>query len=163
MRELGADDDLVSEIIKYERRSLEPINCAGFKDGLIKADHTMRVSVIVPLMASVEVALKKAENAYTRWMNYMSGVIWGLVTSLVPLVRANGLHLYISFQERGRIQEVLDMAPYPFRWMSLVPSRPKSRKLLFGEFNENTSGRPTSRKLLFGEFNETTYFWNDPG
>lgn len=83
--ELGADDDLISEIIKYERRSPEPIDCTGLEEKLLEEDYTMRAPVIVPLMVDVEAARIHAQNAYTKWMSYMSGVIWGWV--ILPLVR----------------------------------------------------------------------------
>lgn len=49
--------------------------------------------------------------------------------------RIKGLRYRIRFQDRGREEEVVNMAPTPFRWIDLVPKRPVSDLPLFGEVN----------------------------
>ena len=77
---MGGDDDLASEIIKYERMSAEPVNCAGLNqylmDGSVSA--TTR-QILFPLLWDPEAAKIRAQTAYTRWMEYMTGIIWQLV------------------------------------------------------------------------------------
>ena len=66
--------------------SPESINCAGLEENLVDADYTMKAPIFIPLMADVEAAREKAQSAYRKWMEYMTGVIWGLVTSVLSLV-----------------------------------------------------------------------------
>lgn len=76
---LGADDDLVSEIIKHERGSREPVNCAGLDQHLLDPSFvTTKDQVIHPILADIEAARVKAQNAYHKWMSYMTGIVWGL-------------------------------------------------------------------------------------
>lgn len=75
---MSADDDLVSEIIKYKRNSLETVNCTGLDQHLLDPScSTIKNRVILPLMADVEAARIKAQHLYTKWMAYMTGIVWG--------------------------------------------------------------------------------------
>ena len=79
---LSADYDLVSEIIKYERRSPEPVNCAGLDQFLLNEEFSsVKDQVILPLLADIEAARIKAQTAYTKWMDYMTGIVWRSVFS----------------------------------------------------------------------------------
>ena len=79
---LSADYDLVSEIIKHERRSPEPVNCAGLYQFLLNEEFSsVKDQVILPLLADIEAARIKAQTAYTKWMDYMTGIVWRLVFS----------------------------------------------------------------------------------
>ena len=66
--------------------SPEPINCAGLEEHLVDADYTIKAPVFIPLMADVEAARTKAQDAYGKWMKYMTGVLWALVTSVLSLI-----------------------------------------------------------------------------
>ena len=80
---MGGDDDLASEIITYERKSAEPVSCAGLNQYLMDGDLNATTGQIVfPLLRNPEAAKVRAQNAYTRWMEYMTGIIWQLVPSL---------------------------------------------------------------------------------
>ena len=137
MRKLGADDDLVSEIIKHERRSPEPVNCDGLNQDLLDASSgTMKYNGTL----AIEAARVKAQNAYLVWMEYMTGVVWWSVLSIFLVVRQPMAEGFIRYQERGRDQEVLRMAPDPLSWMAMIPPRP-----------------------LPGDVKETWYSWNEPG
>lgn len=119
LRELSADDDTVSEIIKHERGSPEPVNCAGLDQNLLDTSFsTLAGQATFPIVWDVEAALVKARVAYRKWMEYMTGIIW-------------------EYQKRGRLHEVSHMAPSPVRWMELVPSRPPFTALSFGEKDEH--------------------------
>lgn len=41
----------------------------------------MKDQVILPLLADIEAARIKAQTAYTKWMDYMTGIVWRLVFS----------------------------------------------------------------------------------
>lgn len=74
---MSADVDLVSEIIKHERKSPEPVNCAGLYEYIWNANPSaMTGQVILPLLADVGAARAKAQTAYTKWMEYMTAVVW---------------------------------------------------------------------------------------
>ena len=36
----------------------------------------MKDQVILPLLADIEAARIKAQTAYTKWMDYMTGIVW---------------------------------------------------------------------------------------
>ena len=145
LREMKADYDLVSEIIKLNRRSRETVNCAGLYEyilGPLAAGDLAPVKasqIILPLLANVEAARIRAQGAYLKWMEYMTRVVWGLFSFLFSSYD-NGLLLCIRYQIRGRQHEVLEKVPSPFGWITLVPSRP-----------------------LFGEIPDVPYSWNEPG
>lgn len=83
LRELSADDDTVSEIIKHERGSPEPVNCAGLDQNLLDTSFsTLAGQATFPIVWDVEAALVKARVAYRKWMEYMTGIIWESVSSL---------------------------------------------------------------------------------
>ena len=80
---MGGDDDLASEIIKYERKSAEPVNCAGLSQYLMGGSFSATTGQIVfPLLWDLEASRIRAQTAYTRWMEYMTGILWQLVPSL---------------------------------------------------------------------------------
>ena len=70
-----------------------------------------------------------------------------LLPSFLPffLTTANVSLLCVRYQESGRDHELLNMAPHPFRWMVLVPSR------------------LAADSPPLGEFDEIPYSWNEPG
>lgn len=83
LREMSADVDLVSEIIKHERKSPEPVNCAGLYEYIWNANPSaMTGQVILPLLADVGAARAKAQTAYTKWMEYMTAVVWKSISLL---------------------------------------------------------------------------------
>lgn len=74
---MSAEDDLISEIIKHERGVQEPVNCAGIFQYLANAElSTMRSCVYLPFLADTEAARTRAQKAYRKWMEYMTGVVW---------------------------------------------------------------------------------------
>ena len=85
---MGGDDDLASEIIAYERMSAEPVNCAGLHQYLMDWGFSAtKGQIIYPLLWNPEAAKIRAQIAYTRWMEYMTGIIWQLVPSLCAHLR----------------------------------------------------------------------------
>ena len=83
---MGGDDDLASEIIRYERMSAEPVNCAGLKQYLMDGDFSATTGQnIFHLLWDQEAANIRAQTAYNRWMEYMTGIIW----QLVPFLRGH--------------------------------------------------------------------------
>ena len=80
---MGGDDDLASEIIAYERKSTQPVNCAGLSQYLMDGDFSVTTGQIIsPLLWDPEAAKVRAQTAYTRWMEYMTGIIWQLAPFL---------------------------------------------------------------------------------
>ena len=80
---MGGDDDLASEILTHERKCAKPVNCAGLYQCLMDGDLSATTGQIVsPLLRDLEAAKIRAQIAYTRWMEYMTGIIWQLVSSL---------------------------------------------------------------------------------
>lgn len=146
LRHLSGDDDLVSEVVKHERKSSQPVNCDGLGIRLEEANlSNIRDLVILPILANVAAAEVKAQNAYKRWMEFMTGVVWESASLPYLPCKSQPLILCIRYQKRGWHQELLNMAPRPFHWMSLVPRK------------------PPSTRLLFGELNDTQYSWDEPG
>ena len=85
---MSADDDLVSEIINYKRKAPEPIHCAGLGQRLLDPSLTaMKSLLILPLIMELGAIETKAQTAYTEWVEYMTGVVWGSVSFLPFLVR----------------------------------------------------------------------------
>lgn len=116
LREMKTDYDLISEIIKYERKSRHSVDCTGLDEYIfrgqvadVEAAWLKGCQVVIPLLADVEAARIKAQDARAKWMEYMARVVQG-------------------YQIRGREHEVLEKVPRPFGWINLVPPRP-----LFGE------------------------------
>ena len=97
LRQLGADDDLASEVIKYERGSLEPVNCAGLVEELLNSNSSVvKDNIFLPILADVEGVRLKAQSSCTKWMEYMTGVIWRSVTPSFPLARYSTAYLDVS-------------------------------------------------------------------
>lgn len=86
---MKADYDLVSEIIKLKRRSLETVNCAGLYEyvmGAVADEEPARTKagqIILPLLADIEAARIRAQGAYLKWMEYMTMVVWGSFSFLL--------------------------------------------------------------------------------
>ena len=74
---LNADYDLISEIIKHERMSPEPVNCAGL-DLYLSTDNlsSIKDEILLRIQANIVGARAKARDAYARWMRYMTAIIW---------------------------------------------------------------------------------------
>ena len=178
LRRLSGDDDLVSEVVKHERKSSQPVNCDGLGIRLEEANlSNIRDLVILPILANVAAAEVKAQNAYKRWMEFMTGVVWESASLAYLPCKSQPLILCIRYQKRGWHQELLNMAPHPFHWMSLLPRKPPSTRLLFGELSDTqyswdepgwdigpgTNMGVASTRPLFGEISDTQYSWNEPG
>lgn len=43
----------------------------------------MKDQVILPLLADIEAARIRAQTAYTKWMDYMTGIVWRSVFSFL--------------------------------------------------------------------------------
>lgn len=74
---LSADDDTISEIIKHQRRSPEPIDCAGLDVYLLDENlGDIKDQIMLPLLENFEAEYIRAQIACKQWMDYMTGVIW---------------------------------------------------------------------------------------
>lgn len=74
---LNADDDTISQIIKYQRRSPEPYDCAGLDVYLLDENlRDIKDQIMLPLLENFEAEYIKAHTACKQWMDYMTGVIW---------------------------------------------------------------------------------------
>lgn len=88
LHEMSADDDLVSEIIKHERKSREPVDCAGLSRSFFSPlNYPTTSQIVLPLLADITAARIKGQIAYRAWMEYMTGIIWKSENSLVSFLR----------------------------------------------------------------------------
>lgn len=94
---LKAGDDTISQIIKHQRRSPEPIDCAGLDVYLLEEDlKDVRAQIMLCLLNNVEAGYNKAQIAYRQWMDYMTGVIWQSAYSFLSCLRCSKAYIIVS-------------------------------------------------------------------
>ena len=87
---LNADYDTVSEIIKHERMSPEPVDCAGLDRYLLREDlRPTKDEIMRPILADLTAAQMRARMAYKKWMEYMTGIVAGWACSLLSSILYN--------------------------------------------------------------------------